>query len=178
MRVKFGAEPQLINALAFALQLVSDVWAAPVSPLSCLRILPEPCRAVVYPGRSRCSPPKTLKAMATAMTMSTAPPTRRTWGARWRMAPTRLVSWLPAMATARSGTAVPTANAAVRMTAVSPTRCVAPTTVMAARIGPAQGTYRTPRASPRTNPPARPLGRRAPSRANGRSSSAPADGMR
>ena len=176
--VKSGAEPQFTKVLAFVLQLVSDVWAAPVSPLSCLRILPEPWSAVVYPGMSRCSPPKTLKAMATAMTMSTAPPARRASGARRRTAPIRRVSWLPATAIARSGTAVPAANAAVRMTAVSPTRCVAPITVMAASTGPAQGTYRTPRARPRTNPPARSLGRRALSRVNGRSISVPTDGMR
>ena len=49
---------------------------------------------------------------------------------------------------------------------------------MAASTGPAQGTYRTPRARPRTNPPARSLGRRALSRVNGRSISVPTDGMR
>ena len=74
------------------------------------------------------------------MTISTAPPARRSCGARRLMAPIRLVSWPPATATARSGTAVPAANAAVRMIAVSPTRWVAPTTVIAASTGPAQGT--------------------------------------
>ena len=57
------------------------------------------------------------------------------------------------------------------MTAVSPTRCVAPTTVIAASTGPAHGTYTTPNARPSTNPPALPLGWRVPMRANGRSSS-------
>jgi hypothetical protein len=68
IRVKLGAEPQFTNALAFALQLVSDVWEAPVSLLSCLRILPEPWRRWCTP-RARPRRP------------------RRTWGARWRMAP-------------------------------------------------------------------------------------------
>src|SRR5580704_12618500 len=68
------------------------------------------------------------------------------------------------------------ANAAVRMTAVSPTRWVAPTTVIAASTGPAQGTYRTPTARPSAKSPAWPLGWRVPTRANGRSSSAPSGG--
>ena len=116
--------------------------------------------------------------MSTAKTMSTTPPTWRICGARRRKARIRPVSWPPAMATANSGTAVPTANAAVRMTAVSPTRCVAPTTAIAASTGPAQGTYTTPTARPSTKPPARPLGRRVPTRANGRSSRSPSGGMR
>ncbi len=83
-----------------------------------------------------------------------------------------------ASAKASRGTLVPTANATVRTTADSPTRWVAPTTVMAARIGPAHGTYTSPRPRPRTNPPAALVGRRAPSRENGRSSSRPSGGIR
>ena len=119
-----------------------------------------------------------LNAIATAITISTAPPTSRACGACRRSALTRRDSCPPARATASSGIAVPTANAAVTKTAVSPTRCVAPTTVMAASTGPAHGTYSTPSASPSTNPPPRPLGRRVLILANGRSSSAPSGGIR
>ena len=116
--------------------------------------------------------------MATAIATSTTPPTMRACVACRRIAATRPVSWPPATAMTSSGTAVPTANAAASTTAVSPTRWVAPTTVRAARTGPAHGTYSTPRARPSTNPLVAPLGLRVRTRANGRSSSAPSGGMR
>ncbi len=112
------------------------------------------------------------------MAISTTPPTIRNLHAWSRTARARWVNSLPATATTNSGTAAPAANAAVRNTAVQPTRWVAPTTVMAASIGPAQGTNKRPQARPMTRPAAVPLGWRPPNLAKGRSNSSPRGGIK
>ncbi|CFE34777.1 Uncharacterised protein [Mycobacterium tuberculosis] len=73
---------------------------------------------------------------------------------RWRRrkAPTRSAIRWPARAKNNNGNAAPSANVAVSTTVPNPMVAVAPATTIAARIGPAQGTYNTPRARPSPKP--------------------------
>src|SRR5664280_1852712 len=91
--------------------------------------------------------------MARAVRSRITPATLRTTAACVRtncMCPARRC---PRRAKTSSGTATPMANATVRTRADRPNRCSAPTTVIAASTGPAQGTNTRPRLSPSTNPP-------------------------
>ena len=117
--------------------------------------------------------------MASAMPIRMTPLTWRSRGPALAQRLDPLGQLVPASATTSSGTAAPIAKATVRSTAVIPTRWVAPTTVMAARIGPAHGTKTRPRREADHEPgrPARSAAR-ARIRAKGRSSSAASGGNR
>ena len=82
--------------------------------------------------------------MASAVTTSTTPTTRRSLAACERTSRIRAVRRCPSTAKTSRGTATPTAKAAVSTKAERPKRWVALTTVMAARTGPAQGTNTRP----------------------------------
>ena len=140
---------------------------------------PRACWALlVQSGTSRWRTVGASTASRTAMAMTTAPAERRkaVWWDR-----NQSLMRLPPRANMDSGMAAPMANAMVSAMIEASISPVAAATVMAARTGPAHGTYTAPRANPTTKPPrpcalVRSAWRRG-SRSNGACTHSPSTGM-